>query len=61
MELYIYTGDWSFRDSEVKESRQWLRDGAPIAGATGRRYTLVGADFGKKISVKVTRRWTAGP
>ena len=38
----------------VKESRQWLRDGAPIAGATGRDYTLVGADFGKKISVKVT-------
>ena len=54
MELYTYTGDWSFRDSEVKESRQWLRDGAPIAGATGRRYTLVGADFGKKISLRVT-------
>jgi len=54
MELYTYTGDWSFRDSEVKEFRQWLRDGATIAGAAGRRYTLVGADFGKKISLRVT-------
>jgi len=33
---------------------QWLRDGADIIGATNATYTLVSADAGKKISVKVT-------
>ncbi|MEV5052999.1 hypothetical protein [Arthrobacter sp. LAR12-1-1.1] len=53
--LTVSAGVWTRYDMRVvKESRQWLRDGAPIAGATGRDYTLVGADFGKKISVRVT-------
>ena len=35
---------------------QWLRDGAPISGATAATYTLVAADEGKAISASVT--WT---
>ncbi|GAA3669830.1 hypothetical protein [Microbacterium marinilacus] len=33
---------------------QWLRDGKAIAKATSASYTLVAADAGKRISVKVT-------
>jgi alpha-tubulin suppressor-like RCC1 family protein len=33
---------------------QWTRDGAPIPGATGANYTLVGADADTQIAVKVT-------
>jgi len=33
---------------------QWLRGGAPIAGATTARYTPVAADAGTRISVRVT-------
>ncbi|SJN36054.1 hypothetical protein [Mycetocola reblochoni] len=33
---------------------QWLRNGSAIAGATGGRYTLVAADAGARISVRVT-------
>ena len=33
---------------------QWLRDDAPIAGATGPTYTLVPADLGHAVSVKAT-------
>lgn len=53
--LTVSAGVWTRYDMRVvKESRQWLRDGTPIARATGREYTLVSADFGKKISVRVT-------
>ncbi|MCU9837921.1 hypothetical protein OEZ49_09095 [Ruegeria sp. WL0004] len=34
------------------ETGQWLRDGTPIAGATGETYTLVAADIGTQISVR---------
>ncbi len=33
---------------------QWYRDGKAISGATTDTYTLVGADKGKRLSVKVT-------
>lgn len=33
---------------------QWLRDGKAISGATSASYKLVGADYGKSISVRVT-------
>ncbi|MEA5055762.1 MAG: DUF4430 domain-containing protein [Propionicimonas sp.] len=33
---------------------QWLRDGQPIAKATGKTYTVVAADQGHKLSVRVT-------
>jgi hypothetical protein len=32
---------------------QWLRDGAPISGATGWSYTPVAADLGKRLSIAV--------
>lgn len=35
-------------------SYQWLRDGEPIPGATGRQYTLTRDDRGASISVAVT-------
>lgn len=38
----------------VTSSYQWLRDGAPIGGATAAAYKLVAADFGHSISVHVT-------
>jgi hypothetical protein len=33
---------------------QWLRDGKPIAGATGGTYKLVGADVGYQVSVRAS-------
>lgn len=33
---------------------QWTRDGTNISGATSSTYTLVGADIGKAVTVKVT-------
>jgi hypothetical protein len=38
----------------VTFSYQWLRNGAPIAGATSSRYKLKSADKRKRISVQVT-------
>jgi len=35
-------------------SYQWNRSGAPIVGATGSTYTLIGADVGHTITVTVT-------
>lgn len=35
-------------------SYQWLRDASPIAGATGASYTLVSADIGARISLRVS-------
>ncbi|MCV2891242.1 Calx-beta domain-containing protein [Ruegeria aquimaris] len=37
--------------NEATEAGQWLRNGTPIAGATGETYTLVAADAGAQISV----------
>jgi hypothetical protein len=37
-------------------SYQWYRAGEPIIGATAARYTLVAADVGSRILVKVTYR-----
>ncbi|WP_062464284.1 CAP domain-containing protein [Demequina soli] len=45
-------GAWSPTPSYV--SYQWLRDGSPIKGATGRRYTLTAADTGHTIRVRDT-------
>lgn len=33
---------------------QWLRDGTPIAGATGSTYRAVGADAGRTLSARAT-------
>ncbi|HEY4094539.1 MAG TPA: DUF2341 domain-containing protein [Baekduia sp.] len=44
-------GTWS---PSATPSYQWLRDGRPIAGATGASYVVVAADAGRQLSVKVT-------
>jgi 5'-nucleotidase len=45
-------GNWSVRS--VDYSYQWLRDGAPIAGATDSRYRITAEDIGTELSVQVT-------
>ncbi len=45
---------WSPGGVSVTTTYQWLRDGAPISGATTTSYTLVNADFGKSIAVRAT-------
>ncbi|MFF4779447.1 N-acetylmuramoyl-L-alanine amidase [Microtetraspora fusca] len=45
-------GTWSPKAEQV--AYQWLRDGAPIAGATARTYHVTGHDRGTRISVRVT-------
>ena len=50
--LTASTGTWS--PSDVAFGYQWLRNGAPIAGATAKTYTLVAGDRGSAISVQVT-------
>ncbi len=49
-------GAWSI--AGVTTTRQWLRDGDPIVGATGRSYTLTFNDLDRYISVEVTARRT---
>jgi len=44
-------GTWS--PTAAVTSYQWLRNGTPIAGATGSSYRLTKADKGKKISVRI--------
>lgn len=41
-------------------TRQWLRDGSAISGATGATYTLVDADLGKRIDLSVSAQSIAG-
>ena len=41
-------------------SLQWLRDGEPISGATGERYTVSEADAGKHLSLQVSAAWCEG-
>ena len=48
----------TFYESQV--SYQWLRDGAEIAGATGKTYRLTDADADHKISVKASYKDNAG-
>lgn len=43
-------GSWS---SGVAITRQWLRDGVVISGATSSTYTLTGSDVGHKISLRI--------
>ncbi|WP_146080698.1 hypothetical protein [Pseudoclavibacter sp. RFBB5] len=50
--LTAKTGAWS--PAPVTLNYQWLRNGAPISGATKSTYKLTAADKGKNITVKVT-------
>ncbi|GAA2751394.1 S8 family serine peptidase [Amnibacterium kyonggiense] len=49
--LTATSGTW--RPAAKAAAYRWLRDGRPIAGATGRRYTLRPADAGHRITVRV--------
>ncbi|MBO1752097.1 hypothetical protein J4G33_09805 [Actinotalea sp. BY-33] len=49
--LKATVGTWS---PAASLTYQWRRDGVSIPGATRPSYTLVGADYGKTITVKVT-------
>lgn len=51
-ELTATAGTW--KPSSTKLAYTWLRDGAPIAGATASTYTLAAEDLGAKVSVTVT-------
>jgi hypothetical protein len=51
-DLSIRPGTWT--PAETAPSYTWLRDGAPIAGATAPSYRLVPADVGSRISARVT-------
>jgi hypothetical protein len=45
-------GRWSATPETVRY--QWLRDGRPIPGATGSRYTFAPPDVGTRVRVRVT-------
>ncbi len=44
----------AFSPADAAKAYQWLSDGAAISGATAASYTVVPADLGKTLSVKVT-------
>ncbi len=44
-------------DLPVVPAFQWFRNGVAIAGATADSYVSVSADFGTKLSVRVTAAW----
>jgi hypothetical protein len=52
------TGEYTFfdpnGDAEGASTFAWLRDGAAIAGATGKVYALIGGDEGHQIAFRVT-------
>ncbi|MFF1460142.1 hypothetical protein [Streptomyces sp. NPDC058330] len=48
------TGAWSVAPASY--TYQWKADGKPVAGATGRTYTLPASVLGKKVTVTVTAR-----
>lgn len=48
-------------DPEGASTFKWLRDGAAIAGATGKQYALIGADEGHAIAFQVTPVSTVAP
>ncbi|TBN57076.1 hypothetical protein EYE40_06485 [Glaciihabitans arcticus] len=50
--LTVTTGTWSVAGTTAHY--QWLRNGKPIAGATGASYTQVAADVARVVSVRVT-------
>lgn len=57
--LTVSTGTWSPKPSKV--TYQWLRNGVPIGGANAATRTLVLADFGTRLSVKVAAHREGSP
>mgnify|MGYP000454001801 CR=1 FL=1 len=54
-----FSGQWSPAPEDV--DYQWSRDGAPLAGATGRRYVPTPADLGHTLTVEATASAPAHP
>ncbi|WP_166845596.1 N-acetylmuramoyl-L-alanine amidase [Isoptericola sp. BMS4] len=52
--LRAEAGDYLPASGDVEIAVQWLRDGEPVAGATGERYRVTGRDRGAELSVRVT-------
>lgn len=50
----LVTNNGSWDTTDLSFAYQWLRDGAPISGATANEYTTVTADGGHELSVTVT-------
>ncbi len=50
----LRTDGGRFSVDDVERSYQWLRDGAPIEGATAATYRVTAADAGARLSVQVT-------
>jgi hypothetical protein len=50
--LTVSTGRWS--TSGLTLRYRWYRDRKPVAGATGRRYTIKPGDVGHRLAVRVT-------
>lgn len=44
----------AYRPTDAVPTYQWLRDGVPIAGATGTTYEITGADLGARLRAQVT-------
>lgn len=55
----VDAGSWSGKPAPTL-ARQWRRDGADIAGATGPSYTAVAADDGRALTCRVTATNAAG-
>lgn len=53
------TGTWTGTPTPTY-TRQWLRNGTDISGATGATYALVAADAGANITLRVTATNNAG-
>ena len=59
--LVVRPGTWT--PTPATTAYRWLRNGRPIARATGPRYRLTKADRGRRVSVRVTATgggWQAG-
>ncbi|WP_328988496.1 family 43 glycosylhydrolase [Kribbella sp. NBC_01245] len=50
-------GSWD--QTGLRFEYQWLRDGLPVLGATGRQYRLTRSDVGHRVAVRVTA-WRTG-
>ena len=50
----ISNGTWTTTNPPLVYSRQWTRNGSPIAGQTATSYTFVTADIGAEIGCDVT-------
>lgn len=54
----LQVGNGSWWPVPQTHQYQWLRDGQPIAGATGKSYKLTTADWRKRITARVTAQRT---